>query len=307
MSGIYCLGNDRVLDWLIAFASSLRRQEPARRVILIPFDDRVERMRRFARTFGFDVFDDPVLERLDAIGRAVWPAHPQRAGIMRKLAVFAGPLERFLYLDADVVVLRPLEPYFAALGWSAADILYFRADIDEVYRPGSLRHEVPTVGFNTGAFGGRHGVLTAAAVEPLVDRAIADMAGFADTAEQPFVNYWASLCGLATESFNELVPAMTDAWAGMRIRPHGDDYVLDDPRVTERGRPVSLVHWAGYRPDFWMPLRALFLQSRLPPDLGRAARMRHQLRWLLSSFTDPAGAARELLGRLRNRVAIARA
>jgi len=144
-------------------------------------------------------------------------------------------------------------------------------------------------------------------VEPLVDRAIADMAEFADTAEQPFFNYWASLSGVPIESFSELVPEMTDAWAGMRIRRRGADYVLDDPRVPERGRPVSLVHWAGYSPDFWMPLRALFVESRLPPDLGRVARLRYQLRWLASSLADPRGAARELLGRVRNRVAIARA
>jgi hypothetical protein len=307
MSGIYCLGNDRVLEWLIAFATSLRRHEPARRVIVIPFDDRVEGLRRLAEAFGFELLDDPVLERLDAIGRAVWPADPQRAGIMRKLAVFAGPLDRFLYLDADVVVLRPLEPYFAAVDRSAADVLYFRADIDEVYRPGSLRQDVPTVGFNTGVFAGRHGALTPAAVEPLVDRAIADMAGFADTAEQPFFNYWASLCGVTTESFTELVPEMTDAWAGMRIRRRGGERVLDDPRVPESGRPVSLVHWAGYRPVSWMPLRTLFVESRLSGRRSPLARFRFELRWLLSSLSAPRSAARELVGRLRNRVAIARA
>src|SRR5947209_8196034 len=214
MTGIYCLGNDRVLEWLTAFAASVRRHDPERRVVLIPFDDRVEKMRRLAASFGFEVLDGPLLGRLDAIGRRIWP---QRAGIMRKLAVFAGPLERFLYLDADVVVLRSLEPYFAAVERSDAGIVYFRADIEKVFRPGRLRDEVPTAGFNTGAFGGRSGALSAETVEPLVDRAIADMAEFADTAEQPFFNYWASLSGVPIESFSELVPEMTDAWAGMRI------------------------------------------------------------------------------------------
>ncbi len=52
--GIYCLANDKVLDWMIAFLKSLRTYEPSRKLIVIPFDENIEKLSRLANKYNSD-------------------------------------------------------------------------------------------------------------------------------------------------------------------------------------------------------------------------------------------------------------
>jgi hypothetical protein len=192
-SGVYFLADDGVLEWTIALLESLRAYSPDVRVLCIPFSSRTVKLRRLARRFDFVMYEDASIDALEAVGFALSDGTPGRTfGTFRKLAAFWGPLTRFLYLDADVVVLDQVEPLIDLTARSGLDLLYADANLDEVYRPGPVRDEMVTEfgshGINTGVWAARAGVLSLDQVRRVVDPARSRMHGFATTAEQPFFN-----------------------------------------------------------------------------------------------------------------------
>jgi hypothetical protein len=54
--GIYCLANDRVIEWMIAFLESFRTYEPSRKIILIPFDDNIGELSQLSSKYNFEFF-----------------------------------------------------------------------------------------------------------------------------------------------------------------------------------------------------------------------------------------------------------
>lgn len=82
-----------------ALVASIERLAPGTPVIMLPDDDFPD-----ATMFGHPVWRpvDPRVRALD--------------GFYKKLRVFWGPAERFLFFDADQLVVRPLAPLFRILG-----------------------------------------------------------------------------------------------------------------------------------------------------------------------------------------------
>ncbi len=66
-SGVYCLANDAVLDWFVPFLESLRRHDPTRRLVVIPYDERVSGLERVCRQQGVQIMDSPTLGELDRL------------------------------------------------------------------------------------------------------------------------------------------------------------------------------------------------------------------------------------------------
>lgn len=261
-----CLANDAVLDSLIALCESLRTHSPALPVTVIPYDDAIERTRAVAREYGHEVYEDPSLTAMDALG-VPYLRNSSWRHMYRKLCAFWGPYERFLLLDADVVVLRELEPYFEAFRHSGADIMYFATDIANVYKPGAVREEMlaryATAGFNAGTFMGRRGALSPEQLEQVRVASTAHRHGFINDFDQTFINYAVDVCGLVKVDAHELVPYVVEAGAGMRLSRKEGKLVLADARTPESGRPVSMIHWAGYHVRPFMPYRRIFLSYRL--------------------------------------------
>jgi hypothetical protein len=132
--GIYTLANDFVYDQLVALLNSIEvnagRTFP---VYVIAYDDKVERIQAeiATRPNVFLLNDSNLFKRWEDFSLEVWKAHPtalslwqekgisgvNRIGMNRRYCAFdlASPLERFIYLDADTLVLGPLEPVFSAL------------------------------------------------------------------------------------------------------------------------------------------------------------------------------------------------
>jgi hypothetical protein len=265
--GIICLANDTVIDSFRALCESLRVHCPNRRLTVIPFDASVERTRAVVEAFDYDFYEDPSLDAMDVLGDQYWPGEAVRAHTMRKFCAFWGPYDTFLFLDADIVVVGPLDTYFEAFQASQADFMYFTSDLAMVYT-GEVRNAMVVnrgaVGFNTGQFMGRKRALT----PPMLDKALEESRscrhGFVDIAEQTFFNYVVDTVELTKVDAHQAVPEVIDAWAGMRLKRQDGHLVLADARRPESGRPVSMVHWAGYRIGPFMPYRRLFLAYRLP-------------------------------------------
>ncbi|MCU0523447.1 MAG: sugar transferase [Elainella sp. Prado103] len=134
IDGIYTLANDGVADQLMALLNSIEvnagKPYP---VCVIAFDDRIERVREIvASRPHVTLMDDPeIFGRWEDFSTRVWQTHPSalttwqaqgingvyRLGSNHRYAAFdfAAPFDRFIYLDADTLVLSSLEVFFTAL------------------------------------------------------------------------------------------------------------------------------------------------------------------------------------------------
>ena len=272
--GCYLLANDAIADWAIALLESIRTHDPDLRVVLIPFDDACTRMRVIAARYGVEVFDDPSLAALDEVGARFAGDHHVGVHQFRKLAAFWGPLDEFVYLDADVVTLLSLSPMLDAFADSAADLAVADLDPDQVYRPGPLRDVLSErrqrLGFSTGFFMGRHGTLTLDDVQqaacralPVIDQLVVEHA------DQAFMNFLVDDRGLRVAQLADLVVDLArTTWAVHDLRTDAEGRRrLDAPGREDHGRRVPFLHWAGLPIGLQMPNVALFTRFRLRSEV----------------------------------------
>ena len=171
--GVYTLANDGVYDWLAAFLASYHDHEPNLPVIVIPFDDRMDRVRTLRERFRFEIFEGDCLRELDRIGATYFPDNYNWTHVFRKFAAFWGPFERFVFLDSDIVLLGPLGEFFdRAEEEHQVEYVCGDLDIDQVYTEGPLRDQMAadgqTTGFNTGFFLSSRNAFTVAEAEPVL-------------------------------------------------------------------------------------------------------------------------------------------
>lgn len=312
LEAIYCIGNDRVYDWLVALLRSIRVHEGAERtVILIPFDDNVERVRSLADEFNLVVLDDDRLAWLDELGRRLKPDSWVGAHAMRKLIVFFGPADRFLFVDADAVLLAPVGDLFDAIAKGENDFYFLDEDIEEAYRPGPWRDALVAAGargFNSGIFGSRTGLLTEDEIEGSLDAALEVQCEFVSRYEQSFMNYLVHTSQMRAAAFRDVIPGIGGSWAGLRVRPRTPGFEIADARWRrgQDGRPdrMRFVHWSGYRLEPTMPFRSVYRRYRIGASTRRAS-MRFEARALLEAFSEPrtlgwvaSNAARRLRARI---------
>jgi len=285
--GIYCLGNDAVYDWLAALFVSLRRHSPHVAVTLIPFDERLAKTRVLCAEHGVDVLPSDGLASLDTVSREIWPNLP--VGYLRKLAVFWGPYEHFLFLDADVVVIKPVEHLLEAARTRAREVLYVDGDLDMVYRPGSLRAQMVVEhgarGINTGTFGGSRGLVSLGAVRRAATLAAGVREHFIDIYEMGFVNFVLDVTDVPCLSFNDTIGDVWPAWVGYAYRS------FPDGRRWLRIQPPVMMHWAGFPLTSRIPYYRLWLNYRMPGRPLAAV--------TLTLRIDAAHLARRLLKRTR--------
>lgn len=133
MDGICTLANDRVYDQLVALFNSIEAIVGAEMPICVyPYDDRTDKIAaEIARRPNVQLYQNrDSLQRWDAFARSVWDAHPTarerwralfgstsyyRFGTHRRYCAFDGPFERFLYMDADTLLMSSPEPIFNRL------------------------------------------------------------------------------------------------------------------------------------------------------------------------------------------------
>src|SRR5262245_1099401 len=127
--GLYYLGNDSVLDWLVASLESVRQHGYRGPITVIPFDEKIARLTTLVPPYDFSIWQHPSLLELDRIGQSLDPVKPYHVHSFRKLAAFWGDYEHFFYSDADVVALTNYQELFDAFRQSQLDFMYFSAPI----------------------------------------------------------------------------------------------------------------------------------------------------------------------------------
>jgi hypothetical protein len=253
--GVYLLANDAVADWLGACAASLRSFNPDLRVVVIAYDDRLRTVRRLCDRFRFDLWHDQEFEWLDEVaGKLGGNLPPHR---MRKLAAFWGPLERFLYLDVDTIVLMDLRSMLAAAREHPESFMFAHCDelggnLEEVYRPGGWRSEFMAAhgshAGNAGVWAGSRGLFSRSALADLADAARPIAREFVYP-YQGFLNFCLDSTATPVRNLHEFIDGSL-LWAGVAgcVESGGR---LRDPH----GKSVGLVHWAGYELDARLPYR----------------------------------------------------
>jgi len=286
VSGIYFLADDFVAESSIALLNSLRAYAPTCMTWCIPFSGEISVIKRLATTFGFRIYDDRSLFELDNIGHSLCPDIGGNAGMFRKLAVFWGPLEHFIYLDADVVILDDVQPLFTTLSTANYDLLYANSDLEMVYKPGAFRdrmvREYETHGFNTGVWASSLGQLSLGEIRAFGAEAISHVDSFAIGGEQPFVNYCLDRKRIRMASFSSASEhRIYWNWPSQTERLHVS--VLDQSRIqvhTDRCQFVSGMHWAGFSTNSAMPHYEIYLYFRLLSSTRLERLKWHVKKWL---------------------------
>ena len=249
---IYFLANDAMYDFTVAFLNSLRAYNPANLLCFIPFDDDIERVLGLRDEYRFSVWSDrETLERCDEISRQF---HGRTVGQYRKLAMWSGVHEQFLYIDTDTVVLGTVDFVFRYL----REVAFLTSHSDHpdltqwVWKPtihstGALTERQIGFSANTGFIASHRGLFSLDYVEAMLPDALV-LAPHMELlcTEQPLLNYlfvtsdlrYDSLASIARRSDDPEMPR--ERWGGS----HGLE--VRDGRVTSpRMPPTLLVHWAG--------------------------------------------------------------
>lgn len=131
MDGICTLANDRVYEQLVALLNSIEailgKNTP---VCVYPYDNQTESIaREIAKRPNVQLYDNQEsIQGWDRFAQAAWDTHAitrqreeklgskyHRFGTHRRYCAFDGPFKRFLYLDADTLLMGPVDFIFAQL------------------------------------------------------------------------------------------------------------------------------------------------------------------------------------------------
>jgi hypothetical protein len=250
--GVYFLANDGVLDVAIAFLNSFRTYNPSTALCLVPYGDDVEQLTSQRQRYDFTIWCDlAALRWCDNISRLF---HGCAVGQYRKLAMWEGPFDQFVYIDCDTVVLHSIDVVLRYLDrfdflTSHSDMPQIRSWVwrDSVYATGALSDAQISYAANTGFLASRRECLPHAQVEARLPAAVA-LAQHMELlcCEQPLLNYlivtsglrYASLYTIARETGTRFGPPL-ELWAG------NPSLVVRDGRVIHPTTPTLMVHWAG--------------------------------------------------------------
>lgn len=268
--GVYFLANDKVIGLAIAFLNSFRKFNPNIPLCLIPFEQDIDKLKELQSVYNFSIYaDDSILNRCDEISRQI---HPRTMHHYRKLAMWEGEFEQFIYIDVDTVVLSSVDFVFPYLNEYAfvTSTSNFEGGRKWVWRDtmehtGKLTDAQLDFSANTGFIASRKNVLSLKLVEQSMPQAVELAQHMAlECMEQPFLNY---LIVTSQYKFTSLMvinrtPGVTvpaEHWAG---RPGAT--VQDGTFVYPGEAPALLVHWAGvWKPRTWWQRQIFFALQKL--------------------------------------------
>lgn len=281
--GLYLLANDAVVDKTVAIINSLYASGYGGSICIIPFDNSTNKLRSVLGDTVEYFEDEYFLSQCDSISNAV---HRVCHGHYRKLAIWRGPFDEFLYIDADCVVMDNIDYVFALLEWS--DILVGHSNDDtarhwvwknSIYNSGYLSKSQIEYSGMTGVIASKRNVID----DFRIKSALNCLSVFLPhmelrTREQAFLNLLFASSGARCSSLNILRhQGIGELWCGDAKAVIDKNHVLYYNGVRTR---VTIVHWAGmwrHSPleTQWRRLLKYFpIRSDLSP-IPRGLRHRH--------------------------------
>ncbi len=295
MDGICTLANDKVYHQVIALINSIEAiygQEMP--ICIYPYDDNITKIAgEIADRSNVQIYSDRnSMQKWDNFARNVWDAHPTakehwqkigrdeylRFGTHRRYCAFDGPFDRFVYMDADTLLMSPLEQIFARLNqydWVVYDFQY--RDLSHVYSTDSAKlqelftsERLATEIFCSGFYGSKKGLFNYQQREWLLDKlrrgeaeVLYDMAP-----DQTILNYMVMGLGISSYNFANHLPS-NQRTGCCATSPHFEarNHILYD-----RGNPLTYLHYIGLSSKLFnrvcdgenidFPYREIFLYYR---------------------------------------------
>uniref|UniRef100_B8HT85 Methionine synthase n=1 Tax=Cyanothece sp. (strain PCC 7425 / ATCC 29141) TaxID=395961 RepID=B8HT85_CYAP4 len=296
--GIYILANDRVLDPTIALLNSIRLYNTKIPIFLIPFNqDYSQTMTTLGRLYGVQIF--PNLERLEHLTQMVAEIFDQeflpQPNKLRKLAVWFGPLDEFIYIDTDIVVFTDIAQtlnHLATVDFFCCDYHHAGEGLRNIFSPLVKQQQIFTAAvledmFNSGFWGSKTGVITEESLRAILQECSQhrDYFDFSQGAtDQPLLNYLVLKQLPQRRNLVKVPGGGPGSWAGSSHFERRNDVLYD------RGQRLQYLHWAGItlRPgcpywDLWQHYR--YLHEPAPSHLQKLTRRLFSFAALPSSPT----------------------
>jgi hypothetical protein len=289
VNGIYFLANDFASDWVHVATESIRAKGCTLPICIIAFDAQTRQLERMAARYKFEIWHDPLIDRLETIGAQFYPKHPVNRRMFRRLASFWGPYDHFIFTDVDMVALMNWDEILDAFMASGSRFWYFDRSPNDVYRPGPLLDELKNRGravlFNGGMFASARNVMTFEKMQALTPQALALRAELYDSGEQPFFNYYMDYYDVPLDSADTFMPDLYDwMWAPSTFDGRTDFFEIADRTGSFNGKRFPMIHWAGHDPGPYMPQRALYLKYRFR-NASLGDRLRYNWTWQKKRFS----------------------
>lgn len=176
MDGICTLGNDRVYDQVVALLNSIEaiagKDMP---VCIYPYDNNTDKLSlEVSKRPNVQLYDDyDSIDRWDNFAQAAWDTHPtatqiwqqagsqgyHRFGTHRRYCAFDAPFDRFLYMDADTLLMSPVDKIFNLLANNDCVVYDFQhkdphhvytvnsSQFDSIFSPQRVAKEIFCSGF----------------------------------------------------------------------------------------------------------------------------------------------------------------
>ncbi|NER81400.1 MAG: sugar transferase [Leptolyngbya sp. SIO1D8] len=298
VDGIYTLANDKVFDQLVALLNSIEanagKDYP---VCVIAYNDELQRVRQeLEKRPNVTLLDDQTLFQFwEDFSYDVWKSHPTalsewknqgittrfyRVGENHRYCAFdeAAPFDRFIYLDADTLVMGPLEPFFEALNENDVAVYDFQfKDPSHIFNLESSllvslfgQSRIEKEIFCSGCYASKKGLFSREELAGLVsqlEQGDADVL-YLGAPNQSVLNYIIMKSGRKVHNLALNWPA--DKKTGNSVTsPH---FVAQDNVLYDKGARLSYLHYIGVSSRFFkslcagenieFPYRDIFLHYR---------------------------------------------
>lgn len=278
MDGIYTLANDIVYDQLVALLNSIEAHlGNTFPVCILPYDDHQSKLAQLAKERPqVSLYDDVgSINKWDQLVARIWETHPNaserwltagshqgihRMGTHRRYCAFDGPFDRFLYMDADTLLLSPVDEIFDSLSdydWVTYDFQY--KDPSHVYEISSAQLKdlfsdeiLEEKMFCSGFYGSKKNLFQADNLETILKDLGAGEAEvlYPFAPDQTVLNYLVMKQNIASINFARMWPQ--DKRTGNSVT--SKHFTCVDGKVFDHGKPLLYLHYIGVSSKFFKRL-----------------------------------------------------
>ncbi len=265
IDGIYILGNDVVFDQLVALLNSIEvnagREIP---VCIIPYNERLDKVREeVAARDNVSLFEDfAAITYWDNFATQIWKNYPRaqktwrewgfselyELPMHRKFCALDGPFDRFIYFDADTLLMGSLDYVYEQLNtydWVVNDFQYkselkfiFDGSLEQmqqIFNSDNLQSKI----FCAGWFATKKNIFTPAMRANLVDKLTAgeaDVMAFL-APDQSLFNYMVLRSGISYYNFacHDSEKATGNHWSSK--------FDVVDNVLYDQGRQLTYLHY----------------------------------------------------------------
>ncbi|MBN3963562.1 Npun_R2821/Npun_R2822 family protein [Nostoc sp. NMS8] len=294
IDGIYILANDVVYDQLIALLNSIEanagRKIP---ICILPYNNRLDKVRaEIASRDNITLFEDAdSIAYWDNFATQIWKNYPRaqktwrewgfpelyELPMHRKFCAVDGPFDRFIYFDADTLLMGPVDYVYEKLDnydWVANDFQY-KSDLkfifdgspelmQQVFKSDNLQSKV----FCAGWFATKKNIFSATVRAELIEKLTAgeaDVMAFL-APDQSLFNYMVLRSGISyyNFAFYDCEQATGNHWSSQ--------FDVVDNILYDQGRRLTYIHYMSISSsnftqlcageDVNIPYRDVFLHYR---------------------------------------------